>query len=287
MLLMPDDEQKITEYVPDNTLKNGYINIMSEISKEISQNRWLIWQLFKRDFLAVYKQSFLGILWAIIIPLLSVGTFIVLNRSGILDTGDIKLPYPVFAIAGMAFWQVFAVGIVAGANSLVKAGPMIIKINFSRKSLVISSTGQALIVVLILFVLLALMFLYYKTLPPPSFLLAPLFLIPIILLSLGLSFILSLLNGIARDFGNGISAVVNFLVFLTPVLYIKPETGILAVMTKYNPLYYLVSIPRDYILTGSFSDVNGYIISCVFAVAVFFVCIISFHITESKIAERI
>jgi len=52
----------------------------------------------KEIFFAIYKQSFIGILWALIIPLVSVGTFIILNRSGVFTIGDINVPYPIYAI---------------------------------------------------------------------------------------------------------------------------------------------------------------------------------------------
>jgi len=80
----------ITTYEPDNSLKKGYLSIFGEIYDELKRSKWLTYQLFKRDFLAVYKQSFIGILWALIIPLVSVGTFIILDRSGVFTIGDIK-----------------------------------------------------------------------------------------------------------------------------------------------------------------------------------------------------
>jgi lipopolysaccharide transport system permease protein len=61
----------------------------------------------------------------------SLGTFIVLNQSGIFNIGDIDVPYPIYALLGMAFWQLFATGLVAGSNSLVSAGALITKINIS------------------------------------------------------------------------------------------------------------------------------------------------------------
>lgn len=143
----------IITYETDNSLKKGYISLFGEIIKEIKENRWLTYQLFRRDFFAIYKQSFIGVFWAFIIPLVSVGTFIILNRSGVFNLGEIEVPYPIFAILGMAFWQLFATGLIASSNSLVKAGPMIIKINFSKKALVFASASQAIVPFLIQFLL--------------------------------------------------------------------------------------------------------------------------------------
>src|SRR4030067_70307 len=96
--------KEVVTYEPDNCLKKGYLTIFREIFAEIRKNKWLIYQLFKRDFLTVYRQSFFGVLWAFIVPIVSVSAFIVLNQSGLFNIGNIDLPYPIFALFGLAFW---------------------------------------------------------------------------------------------------------------------------------------------------------------------------------------
>jgi len=274
-------------YEPDNSLKKGYLCLFKEIYYELIRNRWLTYQLFKRDFLAIYKQSFVGIFWAFIIPLISVGTFIVLNRSGVFSIGEINVPYPIYAVLGIAFWQLFSTGLIASSNSLVKAGPMIVRINFSKKSLVIASTGQALVSFLVQIVLVGILLVFYKITPNIAALFIPLVIIPIILLTLGIGFILSLLNGIMRDVGNVLSVLMTFIMFLTPILYAKPADGILAHITKYNPLYYLVGAPKDLVLIGKIVELEGFLISSAVSVLVFIVCLIVFHLTETRVTERI
>ena len=279
--------ETITTYEPDNSLKKGYISLFREIFNEVKNNKWLTYQLFKRDFIAVYKQSLIGILWVLIVPLVSVGTFIVLNQSGIFNIGEIDVPYPIYALLGMAFWQLFATGVVACSNSLVSAGAMLTKINFSKKSLVIASTGRSLVTFIIQFVFVCILFVCYWIAPSIATLFVPIVIIPLMLLTLGLGFMLALFNGIVRDIGNVLSLLLTFLLFLTPVLYAKPTTGILATLTNYNPLYYLVLAPRDLVLTGTISEWNGYLIASVTSVIVFIVCLVVFHLTETRVAERI
>src|SRR4030042_1251598 len=185
--------ETITTYEPDNSLKKGYLSIFMEIFNELKENRWLTYQLFKRDFLAVYKQSFIGSFWALILPLISVGAFIILTRSGILSIGDIKAPYPIYALLGMAFWQLFSTGLLASSNSLIAAGTMITKINFSKKSLVIASLGRSVISFLIQFILVILLFFFYKITPNITILLLPIYIFPIICLTIGLGFIFSII----------------------------------------------------------------------------------------------
>lgn len=140
---------------------------------------------------------------------------------------------------------------------------------------------------LIQFVLVALLFVYYGIVPSIAILLLPLIIIPIILLTLGLGFILSLVNGVVRDVGNVLGVLLTFLMFLTPVLYAKPTIGILAQATNYNPLYYLVSAPRDLVLTGTIPELSGFFVMSIISIIIFIVCLIIFHLTETRVAERI
>jgi lipopolysaccharide transport system permease protein len=277
----------ITTYEPDNSLKKGYLSIFSQIFIELKQNRWLTYQLFKRDFLSSYKQSFFGVLWAIILPLFSIAIFIILNRSGILNIGDIGAPYSIYALLGMAFWQFFSTGLVACTNSLVNAGPMILKINFSKKSLVIASAAKAILPFIIQIIMVGVLFMGYGRVPHIMSLLIPIFIIPLILFTIGLGFFASLLNGIIRDIGNIISILLTFLMFSTPVLYAKPQSGVLATLTKYNPLYYLVSTPRDLVLKGTFFEWEGFLIVSLISIVLFAGCLFAFHLTETRVTERI
>lgn len=277
----------IATYEPDNSLKNGYLSAFRQIFFELKQNRWLTYQLFKRDFLSSYKQSFLGVLWAIIFPLFTVAVFIGLNRSGILNIGDIGVPYSLYALLGMAFWQCFSTGLVACSNSLVNAGPMILKIHFSKKSLVIAAAGKTIVPFIIQIVMVCILFVAYGRAPSILGLLLPAFIIPLTLFTMGLGFLTSLFNGVMRDIGNIISILLTFLMLFTPVLYARPVLGILATLTRYNPLYYLVSTPRDLILKGSIPEWQGFLVVCFMSVFLFIGCLFVFHLTETRVAERI
>ena len=112
-------------------------------------------------------------------------------------------------------------------------------------------------------------------------------LIPLFLITLGFGFILALLNGIMRDIGNILSSLMTFLMFLTPVLYARPEIGFLARITRFNPFYYLVSAPRELVLKGTITETRGFIGSVIVSVVVFLVFTVIFHLTETRVAERI
>lgn len=277
----------VVTYEPDNSLKKGYIQLLGEIISEIISNRWLTYQLFRRNFLAMYKQSFLGILWMIILPIINVGVFVVLNNSGIFNIGEVKVPYPIYAISGMAFWQVFAVGLGSSANALTSAGDMVTRINFSKKSLVFAPMGRTMVSFLIQFALVGILMLVYRITPWPGILLVPLVVFSIVLLTLGLGLLVSIMNAIVNDIGNILSLAITFLMYLTPVLYAKPKIGILSQVTQFNPMYHFISAGRDLILSGRINDIQGFLYSVAFSAVLFSIALVIFHLTETRIAERI
>jgi len=279
--------RKTVTYEPDNSLRKGYVSLLGEISVELATSRWLIYQLFKRNFVAVYKQSFIGFFWVFLIPVMSVGTFIFLNNSGVFRVGDITVPYPVYAMFGIAFWQLFSSGLIACSNSMVNTASMIRKINFSKKSLVIAAAGQALVAFLIQLVLMLGVFALCRFKPDAAILLIPVLVIPLLFLMLGIGFFLALLNGVSRDVGNILTILITFLMFLTPILYARPDSGMLAVITTWNPIYYLVSVPRDLVLTGSTKGLGGFLVTSAFSFIVFMTAMVGFHLTETRVAERI
>ncbi len=279
--------QAIKVYEPDNSIRKGYISIFFEIVRELRDNRWLTYQLFKRDLFAMHKQSLVGMAWIVIMPIFSVAAFVALKHSGVMSAGEIETPYPLYAILGLTFWQLFSAGLMAAAGSLVQAGLMVKIINFSKKSLVIASMGKAGLTFLIQLVLTCLLFIYYGRTPAMGIWYLPLVFIPLFCLTLGVGFILAILNSIMRDVANVLSIVVTFGMFLTPVLYAKPSSGILAEITRWNPLYYFVSAGRDLLLTGRISEWTGFLWSSLFSFLVFFACFVIFHLTETRITERV
>ena len=284
---MESKHTHIQTYEPDNCLKQGYFAAIKEIFNELFYNKWLIYQLFKRDFSAMYKQSFIGFLWIFIMPILNVGLFAMLGQSGIFNFGSLNVPYPIYAILGLAFWQIFANGMIACGGSLTAVGDMVMRIKFSKKCVVIAAIGRGIVTFLVQLILIVILFIFFKVVPSKGALLMPLFAIPIIILTLGFGLIVALLNSIVRDTGNLLGALLSFYMYLTPILYAKPKTGILNYLAHINPMYYFIASGRDIILTGKLSEPVGFFYSCVFAVIVFFVGLMVFHLTETRITERI
>lgn len=278
--------EKVKTYQPGK-IRGSFSSIWREMALELINSRELIWRLFIRDFSARYKQTVLGVLWAIIMPLAMVGTFWFLKRSGVLNIGQVEIPYAAYALLGLTIWQLFAGGLVACSNSIVAGGSMVVKINFPKETLVIASLSQALLDTLIRLVLVIIVFVFYRIVPAWTVILFPLSLVPLLLLTLGLGFMLSLLNVLLRDVANIVTLATTFLLFLTPVLYPTPQAGLFQLFTEYNPLAALVTGPRDLVVSGYLTDPTSFAWASILSVVLFFLFWRVFHVAEMRMAERL
>jgi len=255
--------------------------------KNIVEARELSWQLFIRDFKAKYRQSLLGWAWLFLMPFVTMGTFLLLNMSGVIKIGDIPVPYPIFGLLGISLWQVFSNGWTSLTSSLTSGRSLITKINFPREVLIISSFGQVVVEFLIRLLLVLIVYLIYGLFPSLWVLLLPLYILPVFLLTLGLGFLTSLLNVVIRDANSFINLGTSFILFLMPIMYTMPEKGLLSKVNKYNPLFFLINTPREIIISGKISAPAGFALSSLMAFAIFLVGWFVFYISQPKLAERI
>jgi lipopolysaccharide transport system permease protein len=275
---------KIRIYEPHKQLKQG-IRIWKEMFQEIYDFRELIWRLFVRDLSAKYKQSILGNVWSLVMPFVAIGTFMYLSSAGILTIQDTHMPYPIYALIGLTIWQIFSMGLSAGAGSLVGAGDLITKINFPREVLVVASMSQSILEILIKSVLIVIFFFVFHFCPSWIGIFFPFFLLPLMLLTLGFALMLSMLNGIIRDIANIVSLLVTFLMFLTPVLYPIPHKSLS--LFQINILVPLINAPRDIIAFGYIRQPGHYLIASAVSLLVFLISWRIFHLAETKIPERL
>ncbi len=285
-LLIKAHQKQIKIYQPNGNARLGF-SIWKEMFTELTSSRELILRLFIRDISARYRQSILGIVWTFIMPLFTVGTFVYLNYSGVFKLGETSIPYPAYALLGLTIWQLFATGITACTTSLSGAGNLITKINFAKESLVIASLAQTIFDFSIRVFLVAGVFAIYHITPSWTIIFLPLTLLPLILLTLGLGFILSISNGIFRDTTNIVTVATTLLMFVTPVLYPAQTFEPIATFNRINPVGILVITARDLVIDGSLNHPNEFIYAAVFSMIIFFGGWRAFHISEPRMAERV
>ncbi|MCS6977056.1 MAG: ABC transporter permease [Gemmatales bacterium] len=182
---------------------------------------WLF--LTWRDIKVRYRQTVLGVLWAVIQPLFAMLIFTLFfgRLAGMPSDG---VPYPLFAYAGLLPWLFFSTAVTQGSNSLVNSAHLITKVYFPRLLIPASAVGAAAVDFCIAFTLLLALHLWYAwrglaAFPGPSMLLIVPLMLLLALLALGVGLWLSALNVRYRDIRHAIPFLIQIWMFATPIIY--------------------------------------------------------------------
>ena len=187
--------------------------------KDLWRYRELFYILSWRDVKVKYKQTVLGVLWAILRPLLTMIVFtFVFGRVAKMDTNS-SVPYSIIVFAGLLPWQFFSNALTESSNSLIGNTNLITKVYFPRLIIPASSVVTSFIDFFISFAILLLLFLVYGYMPPAEIFMMPLFWILAFFASFGPGLYLTALNVKYRDFRYIIPFIVQFGLFISPVGY--------------------------------------------------------------------
>jgi lipopolysaccharide transport system permease protein len=186
--------------------------------KEVWAYRELLGLLARRDVSVRYKQSFVGIGWAVIQPIMTMLIFtIIFGRFAKLPSEGI--PYPVFTYCALLPWNYFARSLGDSSDSLVASSSLITKVYFPRLILPFSKVVAGLIDFAIAFIILILMMLWYRIVPTAGLLLLPLFMLIAMISALGVGLWLTALNVKYRDVKFIVPFLTQFWLYASPVAY--------------------------------------------------------------------
>lgn len=185
--------------------------------KDIWRFRELFYILSWRDIKVKYKQATLGILWAVIRPVLTMLVFtFVFGRLANMKVEGIA-PYAIMVFAGLLPWQFFANALSESSGSLVDNEKLITKVYFPRLIIPASSVITSSIDFFISFIILLLLCVFYQYIPPVQIILIPLFWILAFAAAFGPGLYLTALNVKYRDFRYIIPFIVQFGLYISPV----------------------------------------------------------------------
>lgn len=178
--------------------------------------RELFYFLAWRDLLVRYKQTFVGIGWSLIRPLLTMIVLtVVFGKLGKMPSGG--LPYPLLVLCGMLPWQFFSTAMSESGNSLVANSNLISKIYFPRLIITSSSVITSFVDFLVSMVFLVILMIWYRFAPPTAVLLLPGFILLLFAGSLGTGLWISALMVEYRDFRFIVPFIVQFGLYISPV----------------------------------------------------------------------
>jgi lipopolysaccharide transport system permease protein len=203
---------------------------------ELWAYRELITSFTLRDIKLRYKQTGLGIAWAVLQPLLTMVIFTVFF-GGLAKIPSDGVPYPLFVLAALLPWTLFAEGLTRSTTSMVTNANIMTKVYFPRLIMPLSSIISPLVDFAVSFIILIAMMVYYGYAPTLNLIFLPLFLLLALATSFGVGLWLSALNVKYRDFQYTVPFMIQILMFASPVVYassLVPES--LRVWYGINPM---------------------------------------------------
>jgi len=185
---------------------------------DLWQYRELVFFLTWRDIKVRYKQTILGVAWAILQPLFAMMIFtLFFGRMAGIQIGD--APYALAAFVALVPWTFFANALTQASNSLVENVNLVKKVFFPRLVIPISSVFSGVVDFTLAFALLVPMMAFFRRMPTANIVWLPLFLLLALVSSLGISLWLSAMNIQFRDVRYTIPFLTQAWLFATPIVY--------------------------------------------------------------------
>jgi lipopolysaccharide transport system permease protein len=199
--------------------------------EELWRYRELLFFLAWRDVKVRYKQTALGVAWAVLQPLLGMLIF-TLFFGRLAKVPSDGIPYPLFSYTALLVWQLFAYSLTESSNSVVANERLITKVYFPRLVIPTASVLAGLVDFAVAFILVIGMMVYYGVRPSWTILTLPLFIVFAIATGLGVGLWLSALNVQYRDVRYTLPFIAQFWLFASPVVYSST-----LVPARWRPLY--------------------------------------------------
>jgi ABC-type polysaccharide/polyol phosphate export permease len=263
---------------------------------ELVRCRQLLLSLTWRDVRVRYKQSFLGIAWAVLLPvsMMLVFTFVFTRAIDARAVMDLQMPYALYAYVGLVPWTFFSLSLGGCVNSLVANRNLVTKVYFPREVFPLSCVGSSFIDFFIALIVLAALMAYFHLagewsfVGRPSLLIVPLLILVQVALTVGLGMLLAMANLFYRDVRQVFGVGIQLMMFVSAVVVPIPDNGSrLSALLSFNPLVPIITGYRDCIIHGRSPAFRGVAYSAVVALVVLVAGWWLFRRASYRFAERI
>jgi lipopolysaccharide transport system permease protein len=241
--------------------------------------------LAERDLKVRYKQTFFGVAWALIQPLIAMAILTLILGRGVGLSSE-GVPYLAFVLVGLALWFPFNTAVGSAAESLVRNPELVTKVYFPRPLAPLAAVLAPAVDLVIAMVIAIVVTLVVGIPLSPSTLLLPLCCVGAVVVSLAFGVWLSALNVLYRDVRYALTFALQLLFFASPVVYAQPDTkweGLLAI----NPLVGLIGVARWALLGVKAPSAAVMLISFGSTLVLLITGLVFFRHAERQFADRI
>lgn len=246
---------RIVKYTSEPYLRNPILLIQT-LWSDLKLSHELAIILFVRDVKARYRQSFLGIIWLFIPPLIMTVVVLLARNSGVIQFGETPVAYAAYVMLSMVLWQTFSDSLNGPIEAMEKSRNMLLKLHFPREALLLAKFLEVILDFLVRFVLAICIFVYFDLGIGSQVILFPFALLTMIVFGFALGMMLAPISILYTDISKGIKAGLMFWMFLTPVIYPQPESGLLSVIVDINPVTHLLGTTRELMVSIPLTNIT-------------------------------
>ena len=257
-----------------------------ELASEQYQHRELLVRVTARDLLLRYKQTAMGVAWAMFMPLVNTAVFsVIFMRVAPLDVGT---PYPAFAYCGLLAWNLTASALRFAVTSLTSNGNLVTKVYFPREIFPFSAVAVAVVDTATASLVLAGLLVYYGIVPTAAVLWLPVILAVHLVFTAGVALLLAMGNLFYRDVKYLFEIALTVWMFSTSVVYpVHMVGGRLGQVLALNPMSPIIDSYRAVLLHGQAPAAAPLLLAAAVSFAILAVSWVVFHRAETAFAEHI
>lgn len=273
-------------HTPESKLRHP-IQLCKQMWWDLLASRELAWRLMIRDISAQYRQSFLGVAWAFLPPIVMAAGFTLASNANVINVGKTDLPYPAYVMFSTALWQTFVEALNGPVQAVTVAKPMLARVNFPREALILAKVGEVFFNFGIKLILIVGLFIWFRVPVGWSAILAIVPLIHLVLLGTFIGILLAPFGVLYQDVSKGLTMLTGFWLFLTPVIYPVPTEGTFGLLVKLNPVTPLLVTTRELATTGIVSQPLAFWLVSAITLISLLVTWVAFRLAMPFVVERV
>jgi lipopolysaccharide transport system permease protein len=249
--------------------------------------REVAWHLFTRNLRSQYRQSVLGYLWILLPPVATMLLWVYLNWTKTLAIGRTDIPYPIYVLTGTMLWQVFVDALNCPLNQLGASRNLITKVRLPHEAILLSGVGVIFFNFVVRFVIVLAALLLFHVPLTAGLLLAPFGLVVLVLLGLAIGLILAPVGLLYQDISMGLTMVLGFAFFITPIVYPVPTKWPASLLATLNPVTPPLESTRNWIAMGFVAPAPGFYVVAAGSFALFLIAWFAYRLATPHFIAKL
>lgn len=258
---------------------------MNKKKEERQQYFFAVKQLVSREIKRKYARSYLGVLWSVLNPLLSMAVmsliFTTIFKRSIEN-------FPIYYLTGQVLWSFFNNATVTSMTAIVDNKTLLMKIKLPKQTFIMARVGTSVVNLGYTFIAYILMLLVFKVKPSPTMLLFVVAVAFLILFSMGVSYILATLYVFFADIKHLYSVILTLWMYVSALFYpVDSLSNAIRGIVEFNPVYAYIAFARECVMYGRCPDLTRWLQIILWGVGSFGIGYLIYRKNENNIMQRI